>query len=139
MLSGPVETIRRARDLRRRMSLPEVLLWQELRKRPDGLKFRRQQAANGYVTDFYCHAAKLVIEVDGEAHNCGNAPDWDAERDRNLERYGVRTIRISARDVLDNLEGIVSHIVSEAGRLITTPPSARFARRWSPSPQGEDR
>jgi very-short-patch-repair endonuclease len=60
------------------MTLPEVLLWRELRKRPDGLKFRRQQAANSYVTDFYCHSARLAVEVDGEAHNRGNAPISDA-------------------------------------------------------------
>jgi very-short-patch-repair endonuclease len=135
MLSGPVETIRRARRLRRTMSLPEVLLWQELRKRPGGLKFRRQQAANRYVGDFYCHAANLIVEVDGEVHERGNAPEWDATRDLDFQRHGIQTLRIRAHDVLDNLEGTVSYIVSEANRLRTPPPSSG----WSPSPEGEDR
>ena len=134
MLSGPVETIRRARKLRRSMSLPEVLLWQQLRKRPEGLKFRRQQAARTFVTDFYCHTARLVIEVDGEAHERGNAPEWDANRDRVLEQEGLRTLRIPARDVLDNLEGTVTYIVLQAKDRIAPPPS--FG--WSPSPEGED-
>jgi very-short-patch-repair endonuclease len=134
MLSGPVETIRRARRLRRTMSLPEVLLWQELRKRPEGLKFRRQQAANKYVTDFYCHAARLAIEVDGQAHERGNAPEWDAERDLSLYRQDVMTIRIAACDVLDNLEGTVMHVVNQAINRITPPPCSA----WSPSPEGED-
>jgi len=139
MLSGSRETIRRARSLRRSMSLPEVLLWQELRKRPEGLKFRRQQVANTYVTDFYCHAAKLVVEVDGEAHQRGDAVEWDSRRDLNLERYGVRTLRVAARDVLNNLEDTVSFIVLRANERITPPPSADFVHRWSPSPEGEDR
>jgi len=134
MLSGTVETIRRARRLRRTMSLPEVLLWQELRKRPNGLKFRRQQAATAYVTDFYCHSAELAVEIDGEAHARGNAPEWDVRRDADLARNGVRTLRIPAYEVLDNLEGVVQAIIMEAGRSLTPPPSSG----WSPSPQGED-
>jgi very-short-patch-repair endonuclease len=117
------------------MSLPEVLLWQELRKRPAGLKFRRQQAATKYVTDFYCHSAGLAVEIDGEAHSRGNAPAWDARRDAELTRQGLRVFRIPAYEVLENLEGVVQVIVSEANRSITPPPSSG----WSPSPKGEDR
>jgi very-short-patch-repair endonuclease len=131
MLSGPVETIRRARRLRRSMSLPEVLLWQELRKRPEGLKFRRQQAADACVTDFYCHAARLVVEVDGEAHNRGNAPEWDAERNANLARQGIGTLRIAARDVLDNLEDTVSYIGLRASERIGDPPPSGEGNRRS--------
>jgi len=116
------------------MSLPEILLWQELRKRPSGFKFRRQQAANAFVTDFYCHSAKLVVEVDGTAHERGNSPEWDGERDLLLRRHGMNVVRVGARDVLDNLEGVVSYIVLQADRLITPPPSCG----WSPSPEGED-
>src|SRR6185295_11927639 len=133
MLSGPIDTIRRARRLRRTMSLPEVLLWEQLRKRPTGLKFRRQQAAIRYVTDFYCHSASLAVEIDGEAHSRGNAPEWDARRDAELVRQGLRVLRIPAYEVLDNLEGVVQAIVREANRNITSPPSSG----WSPSPQGE--
>lgn len=115
------------------MSLPEVLLWNQLCERPGGFKFRRQQAAGAYVGDFYCHQAGMLIEIDGEAHNRGNAPEWDATRDQEITKQGVRVLRIPARDVLHNMEGVLKLIVATAER-ITSPPSSG----WSPSSQGED-
>jgi very-short-patch-repair endonuclease len=61
------ETVLRARALRRSMTLPEGMLWQVLRKRPEGYKFRNQHPIGRCVVDFYCAATRLVIEVDGEA------------------------------------------------------------------------
>ena len=115
MLHGPKRTQRRARELRRTMSLPEVLLWQELRKRPAGLRFRRQHPAGTYVLDFFCPSRKLAIEVDGEAHERGDGPQRDRTRDAWLTGQGVRVIRIRAQDVLDDLEPVILHIVAEAG------------------------
>jgi len=83
-------TIVRARELRRSMSLPEGLLWQQLRTRLGGLKFRRQHPLGPYVADFYCPAARLVIEVDGESHRMGNRPRRDAYRDRWFGEQGMR-------------------------------------------------
>jgi very-short-patch-repair endonuclease len=114
MLSGPKRTIRRARTLRREMSLPEVLLWQVLRKRPAALKFRRQQAAGPYVVDFFCHEAALVLEVDGESHNRGNQPQIDAERDEYLRRNGYKVLRVAAVDVLSDLDSVVRQIIASA-------------------------
>jgi len=94
--------------------LPEVLLWQTLRTRPDGLKFRRQQAAGPYTTDFFCHEAGLVLEIDGESHNRGKQPQVDAERDDYLHRNGYRVLRIPAVDVLSDLDAVVRHIVATA-------------------------
>ena len=65
MLTGPGATIGKARGLRRSLTLPEGLLWRELRKRPEGLKFRRQHPAGPFVLDFVCLQARLAIEVDG--------------------------------------------------------------------------
>jgi very-short-patch-repair endonuclease len=107
MLSGPQPTIRRARRLRREMSLPEVLLWRELRQRPEGLKFRKQHPAGPYAADFFCHEARLVIEVDGEAHERGNRPARDEERNAWFVERRFRVLRIPAADVLGNLEGVV--------------------------------
>ena len=117
MLSGPTATIRRARRLRKAMSLPEVLLWQALRDRPAGLKFRRQQAAGRFVADFYCHSAELSVEVDGECHSYGDRPARDAARDATLDRIGVHVLRIPARDVLSDVEGVVRHIVEVADSI----------------------
>ena len=114
ILPKPAQTVRRARQLRREMTLPEVLLWQALRDRPSGLKFRHQHPAGPYVLDFYCAAAKLCIEVDGEAHDRANQPARDAERDALLEHHGVKTLRITARDVLSDLDAVIRGILAEA-------------------------
>ena len=101
-----------ARRLRREMGLPEVLLWQALRSRPHGLKFRRQHPVGGYVADFTCLSARLLIEVDGEVHGRGDQPRVDSLRRADLERTGFRVLRIAARDVLDNIDGVVRMIVA---------------------------
>src|SRR3546814_10324609 len=107
MLSGPQSTIRMAGRLGREMGLPEVLLWRELRKRPEGLKFRKQHPAGPYAADFFCHEARLVIEIDGEAHERGDRPERDAERDAWFEERRFRMLRIPATEVLGNLEGVM--------------------------------
>ena len=112
MLTGPGATIGRARSFRRKLSLPEALLWRELRKRPNGLKFRRQHPAGPFVLDFACLSANLAIEVDGEAHSMGSNPSRDEGRDEWLTNQGFRTIRIPARDVLQNLQGVVERVIA---------------------------
>lgn len=101
----------RAREQRRRPSLPEGLLWQALRQRPDGLKFRRQHPVGWYVADFYCPAAKLVIEVDGESHSMGDRPQHDSRRDEWLRRQGLRVLRFNASDVMNDLDSVVAAIL----------------------------
>ncbi len=107
------DMVLRARALRREMTLPEGLLWRELRKRPGGFKFRRQHPLGSYVVDFYCPAAKLVIEVDGEAHSMGAQPVHDAHRDAWLSENGFRVLRIAARDVLNDLAAVLRQIVAQ--------------------------
>ncbi len=94
------------------MSLPEVLLWQELRKRPGDFKFRRQNPQQGYRLDFPCLSARLIVEVDGEAHNRGDRPARDIVRDARMDSHGFETLRIPAREVLSNLDGVVTGIVT---------------------------
>ena len=105
-------TVARARQLRREMSLPEVLLWQQLRRKSTGLKFRKQHRVPPYFVDFYCAAAKLAIEVDGTAHDMGDRPERDIERDAFLRSKGIETLRILASEVLadpvDIAEGIAA-------------------------------
>ena len=133
-LTGPPETIKRAKQLRREMSLPEVLLWRHLRQRPAGLKFRRQHPAGPYELDFYCDSVCLAIEVDGEAHNRGDRPARDARRDAWLADRNVRTLRIPATDVLRDMDSVMRHIVDVARR---SPSTTRFAG-GPPPPVGED-
>ena len=136
MLSGPRRTIANARRLRREMSLPEVLLWKELRKRPGGFKFRKQHPAGVYVLDFFCAEARLAIEVDGAAHDMGDRPERDIARDRWLGEKGVAVLRIVACDVLSDLEACVRLIVEETAVRVPLHPSA--APSGPPPRSGEE-
>ena len=106
--------IDRARRLRREMTLPEVLLWRVLQQRPEGFKFRKQHPSGEYTLDFYNIDARLVIEVDGEAHNRGNQPVKDAARDAWFARFGLETLRIPASAILADLDAVVAHILDVA-------------------------
>jgi len=117
MLKGSGAAIGKARKLRRSMSLPEVLLLRELRKRPDGFRFRRQHPAGTYVLDFACLEAKLAIEVDGEAHGRGTNPVHDEARDEWLMAQGYRTMRIPAREVLSDLGAVGTYILAQCQPL----------------------
>jgi very-short-patch-repair endonuclease len=103
--------VKRARKLRSELSLPEGLLWRELRKRPGDLKFRRQHPAGIYVLDFYCAKARLAIEVNGRAHDGVTAAKADARRSHFLRSQGVATTRIPATAILEDIEAVVSRII----------------------------
>ncbi|RJG57315.1 DUF559 domain-containing protein [Sphingobium terrigena] len=107
-------TVRKARQLRRTMTLPEVLLWQVLRERPHGLKFRRQHPSGPFVLDFYCADARLAIEIDGEGHADRSQIERDAERDRWFAKADIHTLRIAARDVLTDLDAVMRLVLVEA-------------------------
>lgn len=105
---------RTARQLRRTMTLPEILVWQALRQRPGGLKFRRQHPSGAYILDFYCMDARLVIEIDGSGHDDSARLRHDAARDAWFATAGIATLRIAARDVLDDLDAVLRGIVAAA-------------------------
>ncbi len=94
------------------MTLPEVLLWQELRKDPLGVKFRRQHPIGRFVLDFYCPQAKLGIEVDGIAHDMGDRPARDEARTLWLQDRGIALLRIPASDVLKLVQQVVDAVVT---------------------------
>ena len=99
-----------ARKLRREMSLPEVLLWEQLRAGKLGTKFRRQHPIGPYIADFYSPSAKLVIEVDGEANDRGGRPQRDNTRDAAMQGAGLNVLRIAAVDVLKNMDAVLESI-----------------------------
>jgi len=101
----------RARGLRKNMTPPERRLWNVLRLRPDGFKFRRQHPIDRYTLDFFCYEAALCIEIDGSAHDLGHNPQRDFRRDAWLAAQGVKTLRITATDVRDNLESVIAFIL----------------------------
>ena len=107
-MDAPRDTITRARALRRRLTLPEVLLWQALRGRKlHGVRFRRQHPVGPWILDFYCDAARLAVEVDGQGHEHPDQMRHDARRTAWLNRRGIAVCRIPGRDVLDRLDGVL--------------------------------
>jgi very-short-patch-repair endonuclease len=103
------EKIQRAKQFRREMTGAEKKLWQCLRaNRLNGLHFRRQQVIDGFIVDFYCHRAGLVVEVDGGVHQ--QQVEYDQERSRVLETRGLRVLRIGNEDVANDLEGVLRQI-----------------------------
>jgi len=136
MLKGTGKAYRTSRNLRRTMSLPEILLWRQLKGRATGRKWRKQHPAGPFSLDFYCDACLLCIEVDGEAHDRGDRPARDAGRDAWLVKHGIETLRISATDVLGNMEGVLLLIDLHARKRtpLHRPPDGPPP----PAPPGED-
>ncbi len=100
-----------ARNLRRKMTEAELKLWNALRDRQlAGHKFRRQHPIGPYVADFYCEAKRLIVEVDGGQHTTNKQAD--AERTEWLKTRSYRVIRFWNSDVLTNLEGVQTVILS---------------------------
>ena len=102
------EKRQRARELRQAMTPAEAALWEHIRLDKLGVHFRRQQIIDGFIVDFYCHASKLVIEVDGPIHD--RQHEYDAERDAIIARWGLRVLRVTNGDIEHNLESVVQKI-----------------------------
>ncbi len=102
--------LQRAKELRQAMTPAEKLLWGQLRaNRLGGFHFRRQQVIEGFIVDFYCHRAKLVIEVDGKIHEELQARD--RERDRILTDKGLLIMRVTNREVETGLSDVLDRIL----------------------------
>src|SRR2546429_1333454 len=88
--------LRRARELRRELTIAERKVWQMLRnRRMLGLKFRRQHVIAGFIVDFYCAELRLVLEIDGSGHSGGAQSDYDAARTANLEARGYASFEFA--------------------------------------------
>jgi very-short-patch-repair endonuclease len=92
--------------------MPEAMLWQVLRSSPNGHKFRKQHPAGPFILDFFCASANLAIEVDGIAHDMGDRPARDEERDYWLKSHRIDTLRIPAADILRDLIGVAESIIA---------------------------
>jgi very-short-patch-repair endonuclease len=98
-----------ARRLRRNLSLPEQLLWRILRASRGHCRFRRQHPLGPYVADFYCPRARLVVEIDGAAHD--SRQDRDERRDAYLSSLGLSVLRIAAADVVADPHAVADGLV----------------------------
>ncbi len=126
-------TVPQARKLRKEMTLPEVLLWKSLKGQPQGIKFRRQHPSSKIGMDFYCLDARLVIEVDGFAHDTGDRPERDDARDAWLRSQGLETMRILASEVLKDSVAVADSILAMALSRLPLHHPAKAGR--SPSPR----
>jgi very-short-patch-repair endonuclease len=126
----------RAKSLRLTMTRAETLLWRYIKAgHIDGLQFRRQSPMGAYIVDFVCHAAKLVIEVDGSTHDFESRLRQDQIRDRWLASRGYKVLRFTNHEVLSTLEGVVTVIHEAASQRLKAPPSLSLPRKGGGNPQ----
>ena len=103
------EIITLAKELRKNMTPQEKRLWYDfLSKYP--VRFQRQKTIDNFIADFYCHSAKLVIEVDGSQHYLPKNRQQDEFRTEILGTYGLKVIRFLNRDIDKNFEGVCKYI-----------------------------
>lgn len=104
-----------ARILRRNMTRQEKHLWYDyLRYYP--IKIYKQRIIDSFIADFYCHSARLAIEIDGSGYYTKQGRERDQERTEILEKYGICVLRFSNSDVDDNFEGVcymIDKIINE--------------------------
>lgn len=99
-----------ARHLRQDATDAEAALWQCLRSRQLGVKFRRQHPIGHYTVDFACEEARLIVELDGGQHNDAAHQTYDKKRSKHLEQSNWRILRFWNNDVLENMDGVVQTI-----------------------------
>ena len=99
----------RAKELRKNMTPEERYLWYDfLRFYP--VRFLRQKVIDGYIVDFYCASARLAIELDGAQHNVPEHREYDTERDRCLNGWGIEVIRFSNQEIRSKFSGVCRKI-----------------------------
>mgnify|MGYP000111582110 CR=1 FL=1 len=109
---------RYAAELRENMTEAEKVLWEALRaKKLDGLKFRRQHPIGIYILDFYCHAKRLAIELDGGYHENEEQKKFDEARTFHLKEVLIDEIRFKNEEVLTNLPKVLNEIKSKITKI----------------------
>lgn len=115
------ETFEAARILRENMTHYEKLLWEKLKlKQICGVRFRRQHPIDFFIADFYCHEARLVVEIDGDIHNYQR--EHDEGRSAEMEKYFVKVIRFKNTEIENNIDLVINRITDEVYKRIKSPP-----------------
>ncbi len=110
-----------ARILRENMTFAEKLLWERLsHKQIAGVRFRCQHPIDIFIADFYCHKAKLVIELDGEIHD--QKREYEEGRTADLEKHIIKVLRFKNSEVETGIESVVKIIEDEVKSRISSPP-----------------
>lgn len=107
-----------ASEMRSHMTWPEKKLWSKLRGKQLGVPFQTQKVILGYIADFWCPQAKLVVETDGKYHLKKTQQAWDNTRDAAMEKIGIKTMRFTAKEVFNNLPAVVAMIQAEVDKRI---------------------
>lgn len=110
------QQVDRARSMRKAPTWSETQVWKRLRELPG--RFRRQAAIGPYIVDFACQSARLVVEIDGGVHNLASVAVSDLKRDAWLSEQGYRILRVSNREVEDDLDGVIARIRTEASNRL---------------------
>ncbi len=102
----------KAKALRNQLTPPERQFWNALRSMPfyKNHPFNRQKPLGEYIVDFYCHAYRLVVEIDGDSHYTEEAQMKNRKRTAFLESKGLRVIRFTNREVLHNIDGVMESL-----------------------------
>ena len=124
-IKTPFYVVELARQLRRKQTPAEEVLWACLRnRRLAGAKFRRQHTLGRYIADFYCHEARLVIELQGSIHDKDDQREYDAARQEMIEQQGIIVLHFKNEEVMRDLEGVLAEI-----EKTLTPSSQPLSRR----------
>ncbi len=110
--------------------MPEAILWSRLRGDQLGVRFHRQHRVGSYIADFFAHAVKLVIEVDGDSHD--ERGEYDEKRTYWMNGRGLTVIRFTNEDVLKNLDAVaqsIADLCSSAARPSPLPSPRRTGKR----------
>ncbi len=118
-----IEIFRRAEVLRNHLTETKKLLWARLNnKQISGFKFRRQHPINQFIVDFYCHKAKLVIEIDGKIHEQKEVAEHDEGREYMLKGFGLEVLRFTNQEIETNLENVISQIQIKVRTCLSSKP-----------------
>ena len=104
-----------AKELRNNSTLCEILLWEQIKNKALGVEFKRQVPILEYIVDFYCQEIRLAIEVDGSIHDFRYIED--AQRQREMEKYGITFIRFTNKEIKYNMFGVILSLETKIEEL----------------------
>ncbi len=122
MFFGATPTIfANAKQLRNALTPAEMLLGRKLKEQFSSYRFRAQHPVNYFIADFYCHQAKLIIEIDGSVHDTVDQVEYDANRTYILEEFGLTVIRFRNEEVEQDMKQVLTKISQFLTKLPSTP------------------
>ena len=102
------------------MTQAEKILWRQLNNNKLGVRFKAQHPIHIFIADFYCHTHKLVIELDETIHNL--QVDYNNRRTAEMEKYGIKVIRFTNEEVINNIGSVITKIKEKLGEKVTPTP-----------------